>query len=64
MGRRVGKQLGPETDRLLEARLQRVYRATPRRVWMYDFENDAHGAYVRDVRVEIPVTCLEGLVTW
>jgi hypothetical protein len=31
---------------------------------MNGFENDANGRYVRDVRVEIPISCLEGLVTW
>jgi nitroimidazol reductase NimA-like FMN-containing flavoprotein (pyridoxamine 5'-phosphate oxidase superfamily) len=64
MALRVGKQLGPETDRLLAARLQRIYRATPSRVWMNGFENDEHGRYGRDIRVEIPVACLKGLVNW
>ena len=64
MALRVGKQLGPETDRLLAARLQRIYRATPNRVWMNGFENDENGSYVRDIRVEIPVACLKGLVNW
>jgi len=61
--RRVGKQVGPETERL-DAGVQRVYRATPKRVWMNGFENDKNGRFVRDVRVEIPILCLEGLVTW
>jgi hypothetical protein len=64
MARRVGKQLGPETDHLLEMGLQCIYRATPKTVWMNSFENDENGSYVRDVRVEIPVACLKGLVTW
>lgn len=64
MARRVGKILGPEIDRLLEERLQRIYRATPTRVWMNSFENDDNGCYVRDIRVEIPLACLRGLVTW
>ena len=63
MARRVGKQFGPETDRLLETGMQRIYRATPNRVWMNGFENDEK-SYVRDIRVEIPVACLKGLVTW
>jgi len=63
LARRVGKQVGPETERL-DAGVQRVYRATPKRVWMNGFENDKNGRYVRDVRVEIPILCLEGLVTW
>jgi nitroimidazol reductase NimA-like FMN-containing flavoprotein (pyridoxamine 5'-phosphate oxidase superfamily) len=61
---RVRKQLGPEPDRLLEAGVQRIYRATPKRVWMNGFEHDANGSFVRDIRVEIPIACLEGLVTW
>ncbi len=64
MALRVGKKLGAETDRLLEAHIQRIYRATPKRVWMNGFENDENGSYVRDIRVEIPVACLKGLVTW
>jgi len=63
LARRVGKQVGPETERL-DAGVQRVYRATPKRVWMNGFENDKNGRFVRDVRVEIPILCLEGLVTW
>ena len=31
---------------------------------MNGFENDKNGRYVRDVRVEIPILCLERLVTW
>lgn len=61
---RVGKQFGPETDRLLAARMQCVYRAAPQRVWVNGFETDEQGSYVRDIRVELPVACLEGLVTW
>ena len=64
MARRVGKQFGPETDRLLEARLQCVYRATPQRVWVNGFESDEQGSYVRDIRIELPVACLKGQVTW
>jgi general stress protein 26 len=61
---RAGKQFGPETDRLLEARLQCMYRATPKRVWVNGFESDEQGSYVRDIRIELPVACLKGLVTW
>lgn len=61
---RAGKQFGPETDRLLEKRLQCVYRATPQRVWINGFESDEEGSYVRDIRIELPVACLKGLVTW
>ena len=64
MGRRVGKELGADTDRLLAARQQRIYRATPTRVWMNSFEHDEHGGYVRDIRVEVSVACLKKLVTW
>lgn len=63
LARRVGKEVGPETVRLA-AGVQRIYRATPKRVWMNGFENDKNGRYVRDVLVEIPISCLEGLVTW
>lgn len=63
LARRIGKEVGPETARL-DAGVQRIYRATPRRVWMNGFENDKNGRYVRDVRVEIPISCLERLVTW
>ena len=64
MALRVGKTMGAEADRLLDAQLQRIYRAAPRRVWMNGCENDENGRYVRDTRVEIPVGCLKGLVTW
>ena len=64
LARRAGKQYGPETDRLLEARLQCVYRATPQRLWVNGFESDEQGSYIRDIRIELPVTCLDGLVTW
>lgn len=64
MARRTGKQLGPETERLLNERIQRVYRATPKRVWMNGFELDENGCYLRDTRVEIPLSCLKNLVTW
>ena len=63
LARRVGKEVGSETERL-DAGVQRIYRATPKRVWMNGFENDKNGRYVRDVRVEIPILCLERLVTW
>ena len=63
LARRVGKQVGPETERL-DAGIQRIYRATPKRVWMNGFENDKNGRYVRDVLVEIPISYLYGLVTW
>ena|SRR5215510_9087370 len=49
---------------LLEAGIQRAYRATPKRVWMNGLENDENGRFVRDICVEIPVACLTGLVTW
>ena len=61
IGMRVGKKLGAETDRLLDAGIQRIYRATPKRVWMNGFENDENGCYLRDIRVEIPVSCLKDL---
>lgn len=63
LARRIGKEVGPETERL-DAGVQRIYRATPKLVWMNGFENDKSGQYVRDLRVEIPISCLEGLVAW
>ena len=63
LARRIGKQIGPETERL-DAGVQRIYRATPKRVWMNGFENDKNGRYLRDVRIELPISCLERLVTW
>ena len=63
LARRVGKDVGPE-QRRLDAGIQRISRATPTRVWVNSFESDSEGRFVRDVRVEIPVSCLEGLVTW
>jgi dipeptidyl aminopeptidase/acylaminoacyl peptidase len=38
--------------------------AIPRRVWVNGFESDEQGSYVRDIRIELPVACLKGLVTW
>jgi hypothetical protein len=61
MAQRVGKELGSETDRLLDAGIQRIYRATPQRVWMNGFEHDENQEYLRDIRIEIPLTCLHGL---
>ena len=65
MARRVNKQLGPHTDHLLKTGIQRIYCATPRRVWVNGFELDERSRrYLRDIRVEVPVACLKGLVTW
>ena len=64
LARRVGKKIGAETDRLLQAGFQRIYRATPRRVWVNGFEVDESGRYLRDIRVEVPIACLKGLVNW
>ena len=58
MAGRVGKELGPETDRLLAAGMQRIYRARPERVWINGFEHDENEAYVRDIRIEIPFSSL------
>ena len=63
LARRAGKDIGPEKRRL-DAGIQRIYRATPMRVWVNGFESDSKGRFVRDVRVEIPVSCLAGLVDW
>ena len=62
--RRVNKQVGPRTDYLLNTGIQRYYRATPRRVWVNGFEVDNEQRYLRDIRIEVPVACLKGLVTW
>ena len=62
---RAAKPFAPERpDPLLESGAQRIYRATPQRVWLNHFENDARGSFLRDIRVELPVGCLAGLVTW
>jgi len=58
---RVGKELGSETDRLLDAGIQRIYRATPQRAWINGFEHAAQQSYLRDIRIEIPLECLRGL---
>jgi len=63
LARRTNKPVDPETERL-NSGVQRIYRATPRRLWMNGFEKDKAGRYMRDVLVEIPISCLERLVTW
>ncbi|MGH7870349.1 MAG: hypothetical protein ACREP9_22575, partial [Candidatus Dormibacteraceae bacterium] len=42
----------------------RVYRARPKRAWMNDDVIDENGCFVKDIRVEIPLTSLTGLVYW
>src|SRR5262249_29696618 len=64
LARRVNKQLGPRDDHLLKTAIQRIYRATPRRAWVNGFEVDEEGRYLRDIRVEVRVASLKGLVTW
>ncbi len=62
---RAAKPFDPgHPDPLLVSGAQRIYRAAPRRVWVNGFENDANGSFIRDVRIEVPVTCLAELVTW
>ena len=61
LARRAGKSLDAAADRLIASGLQRIYRARPNRVWMNSFENDDRGAFIHDIRVEIPVASLAGL---
>ena len=39
--------------------IHRFYKATPVNIWMNDDEKDENGHYVRDVRVEVPITVLQ-----
>lgn len=61
---RVGAPLDDHPERFLGGGVRRAYRAVPIRVWVNDDETDEKGNYVRDIRVEIPVEALRGLVTW
>jgi len=64
LARRASKPINSETDRLLAIGAQCIYRARSKRAWTNSFESDDKGRYVRDIRIEIPVDCLKGLVTW
>ena len=62
LAERAGKSGGdPSAERLVASGVQRIYRATPKRVWVNAFENDDQGTFIRDIRIEIPVTALAGL---
>lgn len=53
----TAEQFGPGAVR-------RVYKAEPVRAWVNTDELDQDGAWLRDVRAEIPLSSLQGLVTW
>lgn len=42
--------------------IRRIYKATPKKIWMNDDEKDANGNYVRDIRVEVPLDILKSLI--
>ncbi|MDQ4093448.1 MAG: pyridoxamine 5'-phosphate oxidase family protein [Actinomycetota bacterium] len=60
---RAGLPLDDGPDRFLEGGTRRVYRAIPKRVWISDAERQG-SAFVRDIRVQLPLDTLRGLVTW
>ena len=60
---RAGLPLDDGPDRFLEGGIRQVYRATPKRLWINDAERQG-GAFVRDIRVQLSLDTLHGLVTW
>jgi hypothetical protein len=36
-------------------KVRRVYKATPKQIWMNDVELDENGKYIRDIRIEVPI---------
>ncbi len=65
LSRRVNNhEMEEHLERLIGAGVIRAYRATPKRVWMNDDEQDEHGEYLRDIRVEMPLSTLRNLTSW
>ena len=60
---RAGLPLDDRPDRFLKGGIRQVYRATPKRLWISDAERQGD-AFVRDIRVRLPLGTLHGLVTW
>jgi uncharacterized protein YhbP (UPF0306 family) len=52
---RVGKTKKRNFDDYSGAALLRGYKAAPSLLWMNDDDEDEHGSYIRDIRVEISI---------
>lgn len=44
-------------------KIRRVYKATPKHIWMNDVELDENGKYIRDIRIEVPINELKKYLT-
>jgi uncharacterized protein YhbP (UPF0306 family) len=53
---RVGKEKERNAQNYMGNNVLRGYKATPVQVWMNDDEKDVNGNYVRDIRVEVPLS--------
>lgn len=48
-------------DEFLGEAVRRVYKAVPQRAWVNSAEIDAQGKFIRDFRIEVPLTALKKL---
>jgi nitroimidazol reductase NimA-like FMN-containing flavoprotein (pyridoxamine 5'-phosphate oxidase superfamily) len=55
---RVGKAKERNFSNYSGDAVLRVYKATPQSIWMNDDDKDENGNYIRDIRVEAPLTSL------
>ena len=62
MDKRVGKTKARSAKRYLGKNPLRVNRVVPEKFWMNDDEKDENGNYVKDIKVEIPISELKRLV--
>ncbi len=61
---RINKAPIDPPEAFLEGGVRKIYRATPKRVWTNDIATNEDGDFIHDLRVELPLDTLCGLVTW
>lgn len=59
---RVDKEKERDAENYMDDAVLRGYKATALQVWMNDDDKDEGGNYVRDIRVEVPLDVLKGLL--
>jgi nitroimidazol reductase NimA-like FMN-containing flavoprotein (pyridoxamine 5'-phosphate oxidase superfamily) len=59
---RVGKRKDRQFEKFSGEAKLRIYKATPRKIWMNDDEVDDQGQFARDIRVEVPTELVKLLV--
>jgi len=48
-----------EYEKFTGSAVRRVYKAVPQKVWMNDVELDKNSKYIRDIRINVPITELK-----